>query len=231
MKNTPSPEYSFDIGKIPPQATELEEVVLGAMMLESHCIDTVTEILQPEAFYKDSHQKIYQAIIDINRKNDPVDILTVSERLQNSGELDQVGGRLIITKLTDRISSSANVESHARIILQKYLQRLIIQRCTELIRDAYNDITDPLELVEQFGKEYDGLSTMAQSGAEMVHISQAVTESVIELKKREEYAKLGKVSGIPTPLKDLNKLLGGWQKSDLIIIAARPSMGKTAFML
>ena len=220
-----------ELGKVPPQALDLEEIVLGSMMLERRCIEEVTNIINSEAFYKEAHQQIYDAIVELNRKGDPVDIVTVAEILRSNGTLQNIGGPVYITGLTNRIGSTANVIYHARIILQKFIQREIIRISSELSQDAYDDITDPLELVERLGKGYDSISMTAQSGAEMVHISQVINNVCTELMNRERFAKEGKVSGIPTPLKGLNKMLGGWMPSDLIIIAARPSMGKTAFML
>lgn len=221
----------FEHGKIPPQALDLEEVVLGAMMLECDRLNEVISTLQPESFYKESHQLVYQAIIELNNKNESVDMLTVTEQLRNDGNIDIVGGPLFVSMLTNRVSSSANIEEHAHIILQKFIQREIIRVSSELIRDAYEDTSDPLDLVERFGQGYDSISSVAQSGAEMVHISVAVKESMLELAEREKFAKQGKVAGIPTPLKGLNRILGGWKKTDLVIVAARPGMGKTAFML
>ena len=230
-QRNPALDYFPSFGKIPPQALDLEEVVLGSMLLEKTAIDKIVSILKPEAFYKEAHQIIFNAIIELDRKNEPADILTVTEHLRETGNLEKSGGPYEITKLTDRVASTCNIEFHARIILQKFLQREIIRISTELINDAYNDESDPLDLVERFGKEYDTLNTTAQSGAEMVHISDAIHETVAELINREKYAKQGNVAGISTPLKEMNRILGGWMKSDLVIIAARPSMGKTAFML
>lgn len=224
-------DFSFELGKVPPQAIDVEEIVLGSMMLERTCIDEVTNIITSAAFYKEAHQQIYDAIIDLTRKNEPADLATVAEQLRENGTLEQIGGCFYITGLTNRIGSTANIQHHARIILQKFIQREIIRVASQLANDAYNDESDPLELVERFGSEYDSLATVSQSGAEMHHISACVGEVVNELIKREKYAKEGTTAGIPTPLKALNKILGGWMKSDLVIIAARPSMGKTAFML
>jgi replicative DNA helicase len=231
MKRKLEEKFGFEFGKIPPQAIDLEEATLGSMMIESNCVNDVMSIISPESFYKPTHQIIAESILQLHRENKPTDTLTVTEKLRDQGKLDEVGGICYISLLTNRICSTANVEYHARIILQKFLQREIIRRCSELINEAYNDTTDPLELVEKFGKSYDDVSVISQSGAEMVHISVAVSESAVELKKRELFAKDGKTAGIPTPVKELNRLLGGWMKTDLIIIAARPGMGKTALML
>lgn len=228
-KTTPIPDYPID--RVPPHAIDLEEVVLGACMLESNIINRVQQILSPESFYKPAHQAIYRAIVEIKDKYEPVDILTVTEKLREYNQLSECGGPAYIAQLTNRIASTENTEYHARIVLQKHIQREIITRLHEIENSAYIDEIDTFDLVDEIGKSYDHLSTMAQSGAEMHHVQAVLLEVVEELNKRVAYSTQGRTSGIPTPLKDMNRLLGGWRNTELIIVAARPSMGKTAFML
>lgn len=230
-KQARQPEVSPELGRVPPQAIDIEEAVLGALMLEPNRVDEVIEMLSPEAFYKPAHSTIFTAILNLYHGNQPVDLLTVTEQLRTMESLEAIGGPFHLTTLTNRIGSTANIEFHTRIIIQKHLQREVIRRCAELMRDAYEDSVDVFDLIDTFGNAYDDISTVSNTGAEMTHISAAMNEVEADLKEREKYAKQGKVAGIKTPLKELDKIIGGWKKADLVIIAARPAMGKTAFML
>ena len=145
---TSGPPQMLDIGKLPPQATELEEAVLGAMMLDPDVLRTVIDILKPESFYKDQHSRIFNAIRELSNRSQPVDILTVTQELRKSGELDIVGGAYFITSLTNRVASAANAEFHARIVAQKFIQRELIRVSTETIRDSYEDSSDVFELLD-----------------------------------------------------------------------------------
>ena len=140
---------SMVYGKVPPQAKDLEEAVLGAIMLEKSAFDTVVEILKPECFYVDSHQRIYRAMQSLQQKNQPIDILTVVEELKFKVELDIVGGPYQVTKLTNAVVSSANIETHSRIILQKFIQRELIRISGEIISDSYEDSTDVFDLLDE----------------------------------------------------------------------------------
>ena len=135
-------------GKVPPQAKDLEEAVLGAIMLEKTAFDTVVEILKPECFYVDAHQRIFSAMQSLSNKSQPIDILTVVEELRSREELEMVGGPYYVTKLTNAVVSSANIEAHARIILQKFIQRELIRISGEIIGDAYEDSTDVFDLLD-----------------------------------------------------------------------------------
>jgi replicative DNA helicase len=214
--------------RIQPQAVDLEEAVLGAMMLERDAVNTAIDILQPRSFYKDSHQKIFSTIQDLFQKSEPIDILTITNALKQKGELEVVGGPYYITQLTNRVASAANVEFHARIIAQKYIQRELIRISTEIISDAYDDTTDVFSLLDRaesglfevtegnIRKNYDSMSTLIRSAIKQ-----------IEQAKDHE----GHVIGVPSGFTDLDRMTNGWQSSDLVILAARPAMGKTAFAL
>ncbi len=223
--------YSLDYadhGRVPPQATDLEEAVLGAMMLEQNALTNVIDILKPEIFYKESHKKIFEAIFDLFSAGQPIDILTVSEALKKSGELDMVGGAYTISMLTNRVASSANVEYHARIILQKFLQRELIRISSEIIKDSYEDSKDVFDILDRAEKDLFAVSeTNLRRNYDDMHslIKEAVKQ--IEGAKNQD----GHISGIPSGFPELDRVTAGWQKSDLIILAARPGMGKTAFML
>ena len=141
-----------EIGKLPPQAVELEEAVLGAMLLEREALSTVIDILSPEAFYKEQNRSVFSAMISLFNRSEPVDILTVTQELKRSAELELVGGAYYVSALTNRIASSANIEFHARIVAQKYLQRELIRISTDTIKTAYEDSTDVFELLDETTK-------------------------------------------------------------------------------
>ena len=214
--------------RIPPQAIDMEEVVLGAMLLEKEAVNSVIDILVPEAFYKDAHQKIYKAIKDLFAKSEPIDILTVTNQLLTNGELEMVGGAYYISKLTNRVVSSANIEYHARIIIQKHIQRELIGIASELIKDAYEDTTDVLDLLD---KAENKLFQVSENNLRRSHDSMKdlVSQAISEIEKAKTAGD--SLRGVPTGFEELNRITQGWQKSDLIILAARPSMGKTAFAL
>lgn len=217
-----------DHGRVPPQAVDLEEAILGALMLEQNALTTVIDILKPEVFYKEAHQVIYQAIHRLFAKSEPVDILTVTNQLKSTGELELVGGAYYITQLTNRVASTANIEYHSRIITQKYIQRELIKISSEVIRDAFEDTTDVFDLLDSaeqklfsvsennFRRDYDNMQTL-------------VNDAIKDIKSARDHE--GNLRGIPSGFTDLDRITAGWQKSDLIILAARPGMGKTAFVL
>ena len=140
------------LGKLPPQAIDLEEAVLGALMLEKDALSSVIDILKPEVFYVDKHQRIFHAIHHLFEKSSPVDILTVTAQLRQQGELEMIGGAYYITELTNRVASAANIEFHSRIIIQKFIQRELIRISTEVIQSAYEDTTDVLDLLDKAEK-------------------------------------------------------------------------------
>jgi len=214
-------------GKLPPQALDLEEAVLGAMLIDKKGVDEVIDVLQPEAFYKTAHQYIFEAILLLFESTDPIDLLTVSSALRKAERLEAVGGDFYLVQLTQKIASSAHIEFHARIILQKYIQRSLIKISSEIIEKSYKDSTDVLELLDEAeSKLYDVTQGNIKKSAT------SAQNLVIEAKKRiEDIASRGGLSGISSGFDELDKLTSGWQPSDLIIIAARPGMGKTALTL
>ncbi|MBD3660965.1 MAG: replicative DNA helicase, partial [Arenibacter algicola] len=218
---------SLEKGKIPPQAIDLEEVVLGAMMIDKKGVDEVIDILHPEVFYKDAHRYIYEAIFKLFENSEPVDLLTVSSQLKKDGRLESAGGDFYLIKLTQKVASSAHIEFHARIILQKFIQRSLIKISNEIIEEAYEDSTDVFDLLDTAeSKLYDVTQGNLKRSAETAQ------NLVIQAKKRiEEIAGKEGLSGIPSGFDKLDKLTSGWQPSDLVIVAARPGMGKTALTL
>ena len=216
------------MGRIPPQAIDLEEAVLGALMLEKDALSTVIDILKPEVFYQESHKKIFEAIGLLFQKSKPVDILTVTSELRNLGTLEMVGGAYYITNLTNRVASAANIEYHARIISQKYIQRELIRISSEIIQNAYEDTTDIFDLLDHAEKN---LFDIAQNNLrrDTQKMDEIIKQSLATLE--ELRTKTDGLTGVPSGFTDLDRITGGWQKSDLVIIAARPAMGKTAFVL
>ncbi|TZF83866.1 replicative DNA helicase [Pedobacter sp. BS3] len=216
------------LGKLPPQAVDLEEAVLGALMLEKDALSAVIDILKPEIFYKESHQKIFEAISTLFQKSSPVDILTVTAQLRQQGDLEMVGGAYYITELTNRVASAANIEYHARIISQKYIQRELIRISTEIINNAYEDTTDIFDLLDHAEKN---LFDIAQNNLrrDSRRMDDIVRESLESLEKLKD--RVDGLTGVPSGFTALDRMTSGWQASDLVIIAARPAMGKTAFVL
>ena len=218
---------SLEKGKIPPQAVDLEEVVLGAMMIDKKGVDEVIDILHQDVFYKDAHKYIYEAIFKLFESSEPVDLLTVSSQLKKDGRLEAAGGDFYLIKLTQKVASSAHIEFHARIILQKYIQRSLIKISSEIIEDAYSDSTDVFDLLDNAeAKLYEVTQGNLKRSAETAQ------NLVIQAKKKiEEISNKEGLSGIPSGFDKLDRLTSGWQPSDLIIVAARPGMGKTALTL
>ncbi|TXD52552.1 MULTISPECIES: replicative DNA helicase [unclassified Polaribacter] len=218
---------SLEKGKIPPQAVELEEAVLGAMMIDKKGIDDVIDVLSSDAFYDSKHQEIYAAIYQLFQNSEPIDILTVSNLLKKNGKLEFVGGDFFLIRLTQKVASSAHIEFHARIILQKYIQRKLISISSEIIENAYDDGTDVFELLDDaeaklFEVTQGNLKKSSEDAGSLV--KQA-------LKKIQEIGNSEGMSGLETGFTKLDALTSGWQPSDLVIIAARPGMGKTAFVI
>jgi replicative DNA helicase len=218
---------NLEKGKLPPQVPDLEEAVLGAMMIDKKGVDEVIDILQPDAFYKDAHRHIFEAIFQLFTDSQPIDLLTVSAQLKKNGKLDVAGGDFYLIQLTQKIASSAHIEFHSRIILQKYIQRSLIKISSEIIEESYDEATDVFDLLD---KAESKLYEVTQGNIK--RSSETAQSLVIQAKKRiEEIAGKEGLSGVPTGFEKLDKVTSGWQPSDLIIIAARPGMGKTAFVL
>ena len=218
---------NLEKGKLPPQVLELEEAVLGAMMIDKKGVDDVIDILQPDAFYKDAHKYIFEAIVQLFTETQPIDLLTVSSQLKKNGKLELAGGDFYLIQLTQKIASSAHIEFHSRIILQKFIQRSLIRISSEIIEASYDETTDVFDLLDQAESK---LYEVTQGNIK--RSSETAQSLVLQAKKRiEEIAGKEGLSGVETGFTNLDKLTSGWQPSDLIIIAARPAMGKTAFVL
>ena len=215
-------------GKLPPQAVDLEESTLGALMLEKDALTKVIDILHPESFYKDSHRMIFTAIRKLFERSEPIDILTVTNELKKSGELDLIGGPYYITQLTNRVASAANIEYHSRIILQKHIQRELIRISSDTIKDAFEDTSDVFQLLDRAEKNLFEITK-----GNISRNYQDMGTMVSEAYRQIEAARLHGtgITGVQSGFTDLDRITSGWQKSDLIVLAARPGMGKTAFVL
>jgi len=221
-------QLNAQYGKIPPQAPEVEEAVLGALMLERDAYITVAAILKSESFYKEEHQKIFKVIQHLVANEKPVDLLMVTQELKNREELDEVGGPIYITQLTSRVASAAHIEFHARIIAQKFIQRELIRIASEIQVKSYDDSMELDDLID-----YAEASLFKVTEGNISKESQPIKPLLREAIERiEENAKKPDgLSGIASGFTNLDKITSGWQNTDLMIIAARPAMGKTAFVL
>jgi len=216
---------------LPPQAVELEEAILGAIMLSSENLDIVSAILPSDSFYKHEHSIIYKEILGMYKRGEKIDILTVSNALQRSNKLSQVGGAYYISMLTNRVASSTNMEFHSRIVAQKYISREMIKQCSEIISKAYSDSMDIFELTDYHIKNVSKIIDSVSQGKTMPSMEQLIEKEMDLYDARSNASSNRMVNGIPSGFYDIDTLTGGWQNSDLIILGARPSMGKTSLML
>ena len=215
-------------GKLPPQALDMERAVIGAMMIERDAYDKVCEILNPNSFYDAKLGKIYQAIVDLSVKEEPVDLMTVSEQLKKNGTYEEVGGDMALMSLTENVGSAAHIEYHARIVADKNLARELIRLSSDVLSSAYNPETDIDELMNSAeGRLFE----VSQKNVKKDFVK--VSSVIAEARQRIDAAAQQQegLSGLAPGITELDKMTAGWQPSDLIIIAARPAMGKTAFVL
>jgi replicative DNA helicase len=228
VKNKDMNSFDEVLGKIPPQAIELEVAVLGALLIQSDAIFQVMQILKPECFYKPIHRDIYQAILDLGINNDPVDIMTVANELKAKQKLDEIGGELYLSELTERVATSSHIEYHAKLVYQKFIQRELIRTATDIQKKSYDDNEDVDDLINYAEAS---IFKVAQGNikGETRKIDGLVTEALEKI--TEAASNKNQFTGVPSGFTDIDRYTAGWQPSDLVIIAARPSMGKTAFVL
>jgi replicative DNA helicase len=216
-----------ELGKLPPQNIEFEEAILGAILIDREAINEVIAILIPEAFYKDAHQKIYRSIIQLNKNNEPIDILTVQDVLRKNKQLDEVGGPAFISYLTNRIASSYHIEFHSGIVMQTYAYREFIRISSDVQRMCYdNESLDEIQSYQD--REMQKLMEIGSQN-EAEQIGDIISNEINKLEKIASGEI--KFTGVPSGFQKIDRITNGWQPSDLIIIAARPSMGKTAFAI
>lgn len=221
-------DIADSLGKLPPQALDLEEAILGALMLEKNALTAVVEFLRPEHFYTEQHKEIYTAIIDLFKNSEPVDMRTVVAQLRKAGKLELVGGAYYIAELTSKVSSAANIEYHARIIIEMAIKRDLIQIASQIHHDAYEDTTDVFELLDKTEQNIFQISdsNLRKNYDSMKSLMFQATKELQEKRNHKDG-----LTGIPSGFSRLDRVTSGWQKSDLVIIAARPGMGKTAFIV
>jgi replicative DNA helicase len=227
-KSRRNPAIALDYGKIPPQAPDLEEAVLGAIMLEKDAYLSVVDILEPRSFYKESHQQIFEVAQSLSQQEKPIDLLTVTEELRKLEKLEAVGGASFIAQLTSRVGSAAHLEYHARIVAQKFIQRELIRVSSEIQERAFDETSDVDDLLDFSERELLDIAE-GHIKKETVKINQLLKTAIEQIE--EAGKRKDSLSGTPSGFTRLDRLTSGWQNSDLIIIAARPSMGKTAFVL
>ncbi|MXV38064.1 replicative DNA helicase [Flavobacteriaceae bacterium Ap0902] len=225
--NNPRKINAIERGKIPPQAVDLEEAVLGAMMIDKKGLNETIEILQENFFYRPEHQYIFKAIATLFNESQPIDLWTVSNQLKKDGKLQAVGGDYYLIGLTQKVSSSAHIEFHARVIQEKYVMRKLIEISSNIIDKAYDETTDIFDLLDESESEMfkitDGSLKSSYSDSKTL-----VFEAIEQIKAMSEKEGL---SGVPSGFNAIDKVTSGWHPADLVILAARPGMGKTAFVL
>jgi len=220
---------SLNSAKVPPQAAELEAAVLGAIMLEPQSLSDVLGIIPgPDCFYSDANQRIYKNIQEIEARGGAIDFITVTEQLRKNSELELVGGSYYVTSLTRDVVSSAHIEEHSRIVVEKYILRELIRMGGSVIKEAYEDSTDVFDLLDEAEKI---LYTITEKHLRRTYssISQLLSETMDEIEQQTK--NKDDINGVPSGFTELDKLTAGWQRSNLIVLAARPSVGKTAFSL
>jgi replicative DNA helicase len=217
-----------DLGKLPPQALELEESVLGALMIEKEAYGTVADLLRPESFYSDKHRYIFEAIRSLSNQDNPIDILSVAQQLKSMGLLEDAGGVVYLSELTRRVASAAHLRYHAQIVAQKSTARDLIAVACQIEEKGYDETQDVGELLQEAEGKIFEISQRAQK-RDVTKIDPVILEAINRMKAASKND--GNISGIPSGFTELDKITSGWQNSDLVIIAARPAMGKTAFVL
>lgn len=215
-------------GYMPPQDVDLELTVLSALMIDVKAMEIVDGILQEEIFYKPNNKEIFKAIKSLYDANNPVDLLTVSNKLKSVGKLDEVGGDYFLVNLTQKAASTAHIEYHSRILLQYYMRRRIIELCNESLRNAYDEKIDVLDSLDALGRSIDGVNETISKG----YVSQTFYEAMVDVPKRVRFLtdNPDKLTGVPTGLKATDKHFNGWQPTDFIVLGADSGMGKTAFV-
>ncbi|MBP3538075.1 MAG: replicative DNA helicase [Muribaculaceae bacterium] len=223
--NTLPPEIA---GRLVPRAVEIEAAVLGALMLEKDAFAVVCDLLKPESFYEPRHVAVYEAIQSLGLSEEPIDMITVTNRLRSDGKLEKIGGPGFIASLTMNVVSAAHIETHARIVAQKYLARQLITFASQIENGAFDESNDVEDLLQDAESKLFEIS-QHNLKRDVIQINPLLTKAVEQMQIASQRAS--GLSGLATGFHELDKKTSGWQNSDLIIIAARPAMGKTAFVL
>ena len=218
----------LEAGKVPPQAVDVEEAVLGAMMIEPNCVPDVLERLTAGCFYKEANRKIFSAISALTKDHEPVDIFTVAEALKRTGDMETVGGPYYLSLLSSKVGAAAHVDYHVNILLQKHIQRELITISAEVQRDSFDDSIPVDDLLNNAQQKLFELAERNMK-RETLPVQDVLKDTVAEIEANQD--RTDGLSGVPSGFTGIDKVTLGWQESDLVIIAARPSMGKTAFVL
>lgn len=214
-------------GRIPPQAVEIEEAILGSMLIEEQAASIAVEMLQVDDFYKPAHRQIFEVLTKLYDRDNPLDLLTVENELRDQKLLDTIGGSGYLSDLTRSVSSAGNIEYHCQIVAEKALKRNLILSCSSIIQEAYDSSSDSFEVLDKAEQRiYEVANAKTKGGNKSLVDLLKQTISYLE----EIRGKKQGITGVPTGM-DIDNITAGWQKGDLVIIAARPSMGKTAFTL
>jgi replicative DNA helicase len=227
-KFDPTESAALELGKKPPQAIDMEEAVLGALMIEKGAIIDIQGLLVPDSFYLETHQKIYTSILNLAGRHEAIDIYTVATELKKTDDLEFVGGAYYLSQLSGKIGSAAHIEYHAKIIAQKYIQRKLIEISSEIQRESFDDKVDVNDLLDSAQQKIFEIAERNMRN-EARSISNVIERAIEEMEIAS--ARGDGFSGVPSGFTSLDRITSGWQHSDLIIVAARPSMGKTAFVL
>ncbi|HET8886802.1 MAG TPA: replicative DNA helicase [Salinimicrobium sp.] len=218
-------------GKSIPKSIKAEEAVIGAMLIDGRApLEVMTIIKSSDVFYASKNRLIFEAVTELAYKNEAIDLLTVSQQLTRTGKLEEAGGDMELIQLSSKISSGANVEYHARILIQYWIKRKLIQKANTIISEAYKEDTDSLDLLEMDAKLNDDINEIVFTGSKETTYAAAL-QDVVDRVELISNQKEGEFTGVPTGFAKIDRFTGGWQPSDLIILAARPGMGKTAFIL
>lgn len=215
-------------GKVIPQALSFERAVLGALMIDKGAIDNVANTIRPEMFYKEQHQSIYEAMFALYAQDQPIDLLTVSDQLRANGKLEFAGGSAYLASLTNSVASAANIEYHARIVMERYVLRQLITVCSDITKDSFDQPKDVMAVLDKAESELFNIveSNFSRESKELTAVVKKAIEEIKEIQKSDN-----SFNGVPTGIRAIDEKIGGWQNSDLIILAGRPGMGKTSFVL
>jgi replicative DNA helicase len=221
-------EADFSSRKLPPQHIEAEQSILGGILIENEAINRVTEILDADDFYRDTHRKIFNALINLSERDEPADLITLTNELRKIDQLDSIGGASYLASLVDSVPTAANIQYYARIVKEKAILRKLIQTSTEIITQSYEDRGDVEGFLDEAERAIFDISEKRVRPS-FYPIREIVKESFATIEKL--FKKKEAVTGVPSGFKELDRMTAGFQPSDLVIIAGRPSMGKTAFCL
>lgn len=226
-------DTGFDFGKLPPQAVEFEEIILGNCLFSSEGLDAVLEIIPSEdVFYKEAHKIIFTTVKEMNISGEPVDLVTITQKLFKLGKLEYVGGAYYISSLLNRIGIVDTLEYTCRIVLQKYVARILIEKCSGVIGKCYSDAHDIFDTYDEFNQAFDLIDQVLNTGRSLdVKIETLANNAVDRYYERKRISESGLLIGCTTGLRRANAMTTGWRKKNLIVLAARPAMGKTAFLV